>query len=217
MVMAAKRANIIWLVRHGQRRDTDPTWKPRVCHHTEVPLSPMGQAQAAALGERLTGEGIDHLFCSPYLRAVQTASAIARQTGLAIKIEHGAMEWQNLDWFPKRPPLQTVEELAVQFPEIDTTYQSRIQPVWPETESQARHRLGRTIKQLSSEFEGQILVVGHGMTVMGMAGELLDSPKTRVDDVLCGIVQLQFHNGKWELELNGDAGHLRGELASSLH
>ncbi len=210
-------ANTIWLVRHGQRMDTDPTWKPRVCHHTEVPLSSLGQRQAEALGERLTGERIDHLFCSPFLRAVQTASAIARHTGHAINIEYGAMEWLDIEGFRAYPPLQSVAELAMQFPLIDTRYISRLQPVWPETEGQAWERMGRAIKRLSSEFSGSILVVGHGMTVMGMAGGLLDSPDAKVDDVFCGIVRLQLREGKWELQLNGDAGHLKGELASDLH
>jgi broad specificity phosphatase PhoE len=188
--------------------DTDPAWKPQVCHHTEVPLSPLGQAQAEALGRRLATARIAHLFCSPYLRAVETASAIARHTGLAIRIEPGAMEWQNVDWFPRRPPLQTTAELATQFPMIDASYIARVQPVWPETEAQARERLGRTIKQLVGEFAGSILVIGHGMTVMGMADALLDPPYAGVDDALCGIVRLALRNGKWKLQLNGDTDHL---------
>ncbi len=207
----------IWLVRHGQRQDTNPTWRPRVCHHTEVPLSPVGQAQADALGQRLAGVPIDHLFCSPYLRAVQTASAIVRHTKHPIKIEHGAMEWQNIAWFPKLPPLQSVEELAQQYPAIDTSYKSCVQPVWPETQEQARSRLGQTAKELVRQFEGSILVVGHGLTVVGMAGALLNPPYAAVDDALCGIVRLELRRDRWILRQNGDTDHLTGALRSSLH
>lgn len=207
---ATPGVSTVWLVRHGQRMDVDPAWKPRRCHHTEVPLSPLGHSQADALGRRLATAGIEHLFCSPYLRAVQTAVAVARHTGLPIKVEHGVMEWQNIAWFPASPPLESVASLATQYPALNTGYRSRVQPTWPETLDQNRQRLRQTIKQLVRDEKGPILVVGHGATVVGMARALLSSPEQRIADALCGIVQLQFKSGQWRLEMNGETTHLEG-------
>ncbi len=215
--MRASDAQVLWLVRHGQRQDTDPTWRPKLCHHTEVPLSALGHAQADALGRRLASASIDHLFCSPFLRAVQTAAAIARHSGLAIKIEHGAMEWLDRDGIRQPPPLLTTAELASEFSQVDTSYVSRIEPVWPETREQVHERLARTVACLIGEFSGRILVVGHGITVTGMASALLDPPYP-IEDALCGIVRLgRDRQGAWRLRINGDTDHLTGELASSLH
>ncbi len=208
MINTESKATTLWLVRHGQRMDTNPEWKPQVCHHTEVPLSPLGLAQAQALGKRLAGARIDHLFCSPYLRAVQTADAVAQHIRLPIKIEHGAMEWQDIGMFPNKPPLESVEQLAARFPVIDTTYRSRVTPVWPEDHDQALARMRCCVEALIGEYDGSILIVGHGLTVVGMAKALLD-PAYPVEDAQCGIVRVgKNRQGAWRLQLNGDADHL---------
>jgi phosphohistidine phosphatase len=68
---------ILYLLRHGDAiRDTRS-------HDSERPLSVMGQQQATAVGRFLhTGKtGIQHVLCSPLLRAQQTASAVIQEIG----------------------------------------------------------------------------------------------------------------------------------------
>ena len=63
------------IIRHGET----PLNVARVMQSADTPLSDNGQAQAARLGQRLTG-----IVSSDLPRALQTAEAIAAATGLPI-------------------------------------------------------------------------------------------------------------------------------------
>lgn len=75
-------ANEVILVRHGERVDmTDPEWtgRTRLPNHY-VPLTARGLAQAKHVGQALRRHkhrGRIHVYCSPFLRCLQTAQAIA--------------------------------------------------------------------------------------------------------------------------------------------
>lgn len=68
-----------WVVRHGES-----TWNAdgRYQGQTDVPLSPVGVLQAAALAERLTGQTFGAVYASDLARASQTAHMVVeRLTG----------------------------------------------------------------------------------------------------------------------------------------
>ena len=60
----------IILARHGE---TPWNAEGRYQGQEDIPLSPIGQAQARALGERLRDVRIDRAVASPLVRAVHTA------------------------------------------------------------------------------------------------------------------------------------------------
>src|SRR5258705_13563433 len=61
---------IVYLVRHGE---TDWTASGRHNGRSEVPLNANGRSQAHLLGKMLRDINFDSVFCSPSLRAAQTA------------------------------------------------------------------------------------------------------------------------------------------------
>jgi phosphohistidine phosphatase len=68
---------ILYLLRHGDAiRDTR-------AHDSDRPLSDFGREQATAVGKFLRAgkTGIEHVLCSPLLRAQQTAAAVLREIG----------------------------------------------------------------------------------------------------------------------------------------
>lgn len=69
----------LFLVRHGQS-----LWNAEERHQgwNDVPLSPLGEAQAARIGERLKDQHFDYCFSSPIYRCYQTAGAVVRAQGL---------------------------------------------------------------------------------------------------------------------------------------
>lgn len=72
------------------------------CHHNP-PLARLGVRQAELTRDFLALRPIDHCYCSPMLRAVQTASIIAAPHGLAPLPLDGLVEcdlgsWEGLDW-----------------------------------------------------------------------------------------------------------------------
>lgn len=65
------------IVRHGQS-----TGNVSTDDIPDGPLTPLGERQARETADRLAGSGITHVLCSPLLRALATASAIAAAAGV---------------------------------------------------------------------------------------------------------------------------------------
>jgi broad specificity phosphatase PhoE len=196
----------IWLCRHGLRIDqVDPTWRRRNGHDPH--LAPAGVRQARETGERLRGEGIEHIFASPFLRAVETAHHIAEVLDLALTIEPGAGEWLNPRWFAQTPETIPVQELVRRFPRVASEYEPVIVPRYPETAEEAFVRAGRAARLLAQRHPGNLLLVGHGHSVVGMSWGLLeDRPDIHAE--LCALIKIARRNDAWRLELNGDTAHL---------
>jgi broad specificity phosphatase PhoE len=88
----------LWLVRHAESAGNVADAAATAAGHHEldlphrdmdVPLSPLGVRQAAALGARLraledTGEPHDVVFCSPYRRALDTARIAYEAAGVPV-------------------------------------------------------------------------------------------------------------------------------------
>jgi len=196
----------VWICRHGIRIDlVDPTWRRRNGHDPH--LSEEGVRQARETGERLRGEGIRHIYSSPFLRAVETAHHIAEVLDLPIRIEQGAGEWLNPRWFSQTPEIASAAELAGRFPRVDIEYESIVLPSYPETGEEAFARAGRAARLLAEGHRGDLLLVGHGHSVVGMSWGLLNG-RPDIHAGLCALVKIGRHNGAWRLELNGDTSHL---------
>ncbi len=110
----------IWVARHGERADAaDATWEQTAERPFDPPLTPLGFLQAEATGDALCAEPslrVEAIFTSPFLRCVQTASAIAsRLGGVPLRVEPGLSEWLNPSWFPEGIPIDgrmSTSELA---------------------------------------------------------------------------------------------------------
>src|SRR5690606_25442002 len=78
----------------------------------DLPLSPTGERQAAALGQFFREFPLNHVYCSTLRRAAQTAEAIAAPHGIAVESISGLSEcnvgqWEGMDW----------ETIRTRFPE----------------------------------------------------------------------------------------------------
>ena len=78
----------LYLIRHGRQSS-------RLCN-VNVDLSPEGRRQAALLGHRLADWGIEVLYSSSLIRAVQTAEEINRFFTPASSGLSGA--WRDFFW-----------------------------------------------------------------------------------------------------------------------
>jgi len=98
------------LIRHAQT-----VWNAagRVQGQADPPLSDLGRAQCAALGQRLAGYQLDGLFSSDLGRARLTAEAVAAATGARLQRDAGLREvglgeWEGIDR----------ERLAAEYPAL---------------------------------------------------------------------------------------------------
>jgi probable phosphoglycerate mutase len=85
----------LYLVRHGA---TQLTAEGRFSGSVGVELSEEGRWQAAQLGERLRGEGISAVYCSPLSRSVDTAAIIADRCQLTPITRDGLREISHGHW-----------------------------------------------------------------------------------------------------------------------
>lgn len=199
---------IVWIARHANRLDfVNPEWFNTAEHPYDPPLSGDGLMQAKELGKRLQLEKIKHIFASPFLRTIQTANEVAYYLDLPIKLETGLSEWLNPHWMPKMPDRLSPEILVQKYPRIDLRYKSRIIPEYPESEEDILARTARTVQQLVLEFSEDILLIGHGASVLGTTRGLVGG-NTEYRVALCSLFKVVKASEKWVLELEGDTSHL---------
>jgi len=85
----------IFLIRHGEVE-----WNRRNAYigSTDLPLNPMGQAQARQLAEYLRSKEISAIYSSDLIRASQTAEIIAARLSLKVNIRPEMREVDYGEW-----------------------------------------------------------------------------------------------------------------------
>jgi broad specificity phosphatase PhoE len=189
----------LWLLRHGHRQDfADPDWFLSAPRRYDPPLSALGFKQAQELGAYFQSAKVDHLFCSPFLRALQTAAPIAQGLGLPIKVEAGLGEWLNPDWMTSAPEIISWEEILEQFSPVDAGYQSQVIPQYPETEAELQRRLEKIWLALAENFTGAWVILGHSLTVTVLTRFLLGQDLPSVP-AMGSATRLTYRQGVWHL------------------
>ena len=201
-------AQTVWIARHGNRLDfVNPEWFDTAEFRYDPPLSEDGLIQAQELGQKLKSANIKHIFASPFLRAIQTADAVAEALNLSVKLEAGLSEWLNPEWMSSAPQTNPIDIIAQKYQRLDLSYRSLVIPQYPETNEIVNKRTGITAKKLVEKFPDELLLVGHGASVIGTAWGLLETPE-KINASLCSLVKLVRTEQRWKMELNGDTTHL---------
>ena len=149
----------VYLARHGQ---TAYNHEGRFQGQQQVPLDDTGRAQAAELAERAAGYGFRALWCSPLLRARETADIVAARLGLEPKEDARLMETDAGDWTDL-----TFAEVRAQAPErFDAFAAAEPDFSFPGGESFAEQEV-RVSAALADIEKGELpaLVVCHGMVI----------------------------------------------------
>lgn len=149
---AASAAPTVFLVtRHGET-----VWnvEDRICGRTDVPLTEKGLAQAEMLARELASARPDVIVCSPLQRARTTAEAVARVTGLPLRVDVRLAE-QDFGRF------EGVRRLDPDFVEAKMHFAMRHGT--GESLLQTAHRAYSLLDRLREECRGQrVLLVCHG-------------------------------------------------------
>jgi len=165
----------LYLIRHGatEANIQRPSWL-QGCG-TDLPLSPLGRKQAAALAYALRSVTFDRILSSPLTRAQETASYIAEQQNVGVECHTALKEvdvgsWEGRDW----------ETIADKDP---VAYQQFISDPaiygYPdgETFSQVLQRCKTTIEESIYSLKGQsVAVVAHNVVNRCYLADLLQIP-----------------------------------------
>jgi len=144
------------LLRHGQ---TPMSVQKRYAGRSDVPLTDIGVAQAAAAAKRLAQAGVGAIMTSPLQRAVQTAEEVAAVTGLPVVTDEGFREtdfgaWEGL----------TFAEVRERWPSEMTAWlaDSAVAPPGGESLAEVSERVTAALHRLLADRKGQtILIVSH--------------------------------------------------------
>ncbi len=99
----------VYLARHGQ---TAYNKEGRFQGQLQVPLDETGREQAQELAQRAAEHEFAALWCSPLLRARETADAVARRIGLEPREDARLMETDAGEWTDR-----TFQEIHAEAPE----------------------------------------------------------------------------------------------------
>ncbi|HEY7836948.1 MAG TPA: histidine phosphatase family protein [Solirubrobacteraceae bacterium] len=149
----------VYLARHGQ---TAYNLEGRFQGQQQIPLDATGRAQAAELAERAVPYGFRALWCSPLLRARETADAVAARIGLEPVEDARLMETDAGEWTDR-----SFAEVRARAPELFDAFASADPGfAFPGGESFAQQEV-RVAAALRDVEAGALpaLVVCHGMVI----------------------------------------------------
>lgn len=176
--MGLDSVTTVLAVRHGE---TAWNRESRIQGHLDIPLSPLGLAQAQRLAQALAGEPLDAIYASDLGRARQTAAAMAERVGLPVQEDAGLRErgfgcFEGLSW----------SEIESRWPEQALRWKRRDPDFGAEGGERLRDFYARAVgavERLAQAHPGQtLLVVAHGgvMDCLYRAGRrlALEAPRS---------------------------------------
>ena len=198
------------LVRHGE---TAWNVEGRIQGHTDIPLNPLGLAQADATGARLRMEAFDAIYSSDLQRAYRTALPVAAEASRIVREPRlrerhlGVLQGLN------------GEEAQAQQPQAWKAFKARD----PDLPLQGGESLGEFVRRTVDFIEeargrhpgGRVLIVTHGGLLDAAYRHAKHMPLSAPRDfpIYNASVNVLSHDGKaWKVESWGDVSHLPRSL-----
>jgi broad specificity phosphatase PhoE len=181
-ILTGRSSGGVYLARHGQ---TAYNLEGRFQGQQAVPLDETGRAQAAELAERAATYGFLALWCSPLLRARETADIVARRIGLEPKQDARLMETDAGDWTDR-----SFEDVRGEAPECFDAFAAGVPGfAFPGGESFAEQ--DERVAAALGEIERGVLpalVVCHGMVIRAALTRRAGHPPERFERVANGAL-----------------------------
>lgn len=163
---------LLTLVRHGA---LDTKYDNCYVGRRDVPLSARGHAQAEHLAGHLHNRGVDALWCSPALRARQTAAPLAARLNLDVEIVPALNEvdfgrWEGL----------TFAQMCEQEPELVQQWADNAADFcFPAGEAphQFNQRVATAAQRLLGAHYHHLVLVAHGGVIRHLLCQLLELPR----------------------------------------
>jgi ribonuclease H / adenosylcobalamin/alpha-ribazole phosphatase len=206
---ARAKATTTLLLRHGQ---TPLSTERRFAGRSDIPLTDIGQRQAAAAAARLAERGgINVIVTSPLRRTRRTAEAVAEATGAPVVVEDDLVEtdfgtWEGLSF----------AEAGAQDPDHLKAWLGGADVAPPDGESFAaagRRVLGALDRLLAAYPEQTLLIVSHVTPIKTILCRALLAPPAALFRIHLDVASLcevnWFADGPAVVRSMNDTSHLR--------
>jgi broad specificity phosphatase PhoE/ribonuclease HI len=206
---ARAKATTTLLLRHGQ---TPLSTERRFAGRSDIPLTDIGQRQAAAAAARLAERGgINVIVTSPLRRTRRTAEAVAETTGAPVVVEDDLVEtdfgkWEGLSF----------AEAGAQDPDHLKAWLGGADVAPPGGESFAaagRRVLGALDRLLAAYPEQTVLIVSHVTPIKTILCRALLAPPAALFRIHLDVASLcevnWFADGPAVVRSMNDTSHLR--------
>jgi broad specificity phosphatase PhoE len=184
------------IIRHGQSQGNA---EGRFGGHTDTPLSPRGRKQAEATAQALASEEFSAIYSSDLPRAIETASPLARLTGVSLQTTDalrersvGVMEGLTFEEAAELHPEQYQALLRRDFEHVLLGGES-----YRQTLDRASRQLDEAIEQHKG---GRIAIYAHTGTICILILHLmgaLDAPELKpvwIATTNCGIARFELRD-----------------------
>ena len=187
----------VTMIRHGQ---------PDEVGHDDPPLTEQGRRQAASVMKTLQHARFDHVVCSPFQRARETAEPFLNATGMTPEIDPDLAEIDYGD-----PEYVRVEEARDRGDEVWETWKKRLVATVDEpAEAAFLSGIKSSMDRLAKDFDGKdVIIFAHGGVVNGMAAMATHAPRLWiVPPDYCGISRFEVRKGRISLKTLNEISHL---------
>lgn len=216
------------LIRHAQSANNAQPEHLRVC---DPSITELGKQQAQATAEALATHNLRRLYCSPFLRSLETTRAIAQRTGLRPHIhaelfEEGGCYSGHLPGQERGEPGMGRSQLSELYPDWEIDQRIADDGWWGqplESTDQARQRA----RLIASWLESEALYTNDGVTAMVIHADfkrhllsaLLGSQWQQLDAQLgplhnTGMTMLEYRPTTWIVHCYNSITHLPSAMLS---
>ena len=229
--MSAEKTNLeedsnqLYLVRHGENQAN--ITKELSCRKVDYPLNEKGRLQAEQTGRYFQTRQIDEIYCSPLIRAVETAEIIGSWIGREVVTMEN---FRELDVGELEVMGNSPEAWQLHFEVLESWRNGNPERYFPGGDNYytARDRMRRGVEHILAYKHGSSkIIVGHGglftTTMFDLCPGVDLSALMKIHNHNCSISELHMHyiNNTWQGELLNwaDVSHLHGgaaELVSGL-
>jgi broad specificity phosphatase PhoE len=202
----------VWLIRHAEAYNTAEDDAQRsILDPLNPPLTPLGEQQAEEVAALLEMVRPRQIRVSPFLRTVQTVLPYLEITGEKAVIDFRIGEIFARQYFQEftglrpesYPPRIARRLLSLQGLELRSNF-----PDFPETQEQVEARTLAAWQDYQTMAFERLVVVGHGASLRGLAGNILGKPDPTIGHSHGGASQFLKINRHWRAEYINQTSHL---------
>jgi 2,3-bisphosphoglycerate-dependent phosphoglycerate mutase len=211
------------MIRHAQSANNA---QPEHLRVADPGLTELGQRQAEELSRKMASVDVHHLYCSPFLRALETTAAITRRTQLVPKVmpelcEQGGCYVGHLPQHKRPQPGLSRSEISQRYPGWDLSEDITHEGWWlaqefeDHLETVARAR--RVVNWLSSHLPsigGVHALVIHADFKVRLLEQMVDLPSeyASTEPYNASVTSLHWQDGRWTLASYNEVDHLPHDL-----